>query len=252
MSLDNDQMTSPVDLDLGTSGGVPVTNELVQELAAEAERGYAFPRLIPTPEPRSYRPGYTAVIAAHPARFDNGLLQRAVMSVLKQTRQPDAVIISNDIDRNGAAVNRQDALDMVTTEWMMWCDSDDEWYPQHAQRLMETAEATGAVFVFPGYDGNDPLGHFGIPFNPATPHHTTITFAVRTELAQAVGFRPDASVKAEGVGFVCGNEDWLHIVELCQLIVARGLHAVHLAERTWYYHAGGHNSSGIAGQGDAK
>lgn len=208
------------------------------------------------------RPGVTAVIACHPARFGHSLpdspagagkLANALQSVMKQTRQPDAVVIANDTERSGAAINRQRALDMVQTEWMAWLDSDDEWYPQHLEALLRTAEATGAAFVFSWFDTEfgDPLGHFGLPFNPATPHHTTITFLVKTELAREVGFRGDAQVATPGAGFICGNEDWLHIVEMCRLMVERDLPAVHLAERTWFYRIDGWNSSGVAGQGDA-
>lgn len=197
--------------------------------------------------PRYVRSGVTACIVSHPARTAaGGLLERAIRSVLHQTRQVDAIVIVNDIDREGAAAMRQWVLDSVQTEWMAWLDSDDEWYPQHIERLMQTAAGTGAQFVFPFFDApHPPFDHFGIPFNPATPYHTTITFLVRTELARRVGFNSDAAVP----GYA--NDDWAHITGLCQIMAAEQIGAVALAERTWLYHTEGHNSSGVPGQGDA-
>ena len=204
----------------------------------------APPRLL---IPKPLRPGVTACVAAHPARFANGKLSRALGSVLAQTRQPDAIVVCNDRDRLGAGPNRQNILDQVTTEWMAWCDSDDEWFPQHLERLLAVAQETGAWFVFsyPVGDGL-PFDHFGIPFNPATPYHTTITFMVKTALARRVGF-PVWDPPAAGFS----NEDWAHITGMCVIMAEEGIPAVAVAERTWRYHIDGGNSSGLPGQGDA-
>lgn len=192
------------------------------------------------------RPGITACIAAHPARYRNGKLQEALASVLAQELLPDTILVNNDPDRRGAGWNRQTILDAVDTEWMAWLDSDDIWYPQHLRRCKETADATGAVFVYPWFDGHDPLGHFGVPFNPATPHHTTITYLVRTEFARQARFVTELAPDAQH-----GNEDWWFLLGLCQVAAARGLPMVHLPERTWVYRADGTNSSGLPWKGDA-
>lgn len=193
------------------------------------------------------RPGITAAIASHPTRTQHGLLMRALGSVCRQTLQPRAIVVANDTERYGAPWSRQACLDMVDTEWMAWLDSDDEWYPQHLDRLHSVAVETGSVFVFSWFDApHDPLGHFGLPFDPAHPHHTTITFLVRTELAKEVGFPADPE------GGVHSNEDWFHILGLSALADQRGLKMTHLAERTWRWHQGAHNSSGKPGQGDAR
>lgn len=197
-------------------------------------------------------PGITACITTHPARLTSGKLARAVQSVLAQTRQPEAIIIGNDVEHRGAAWNRQQVLDRVGTEWMAWLDSDDEWLPQHLEKTWAVAQSIhNAMFVFPWMtDEFDPLGHFGLPFNPATPHHTTITFLVRTELAQRVGFAADfLTVTPERKH---GGEDWLHILGLCKIATQEGLQMVHLAERTWRYNFDGGNTSGVPGQGDAR
>jgi glycosyltransferase involved in cell wall biosynthesis len=169
--------------------------------------------------------------------------------VLAQARQPDEVIIVNDRDRRGAGWARQRVLDRVQTDWLAWLDSDDEWLPEHLGKLLRVADATGAVFVYSWFEtpgGMDHLGHFGLPFNPATPHHTTTTYLVRTEFARRVGYRIGL---ADGR---CNNEDWHHILGLSQIAADEGLGMVHLAERTWRYHMDGLNSSGKPGQGDAQ
>lgn len=195
----------------------------------------------------SLRPGITAVIAAHPARFANGLLAEALNSVTRQTLQPDTIIVVNDIERAGAGRSRQKLLRMVETEWMAWLDSDDLWLPPHLEKLYAHAQAEDAVFAyswFIGLPAHDPLGHFGKVFNPCAPHHTTITFLVKTELAQEVGF-PET---ADGP---FSEEDWGHITGIAQRCCERGLKMVHLPERTWIWRAQGQNSSGRPGQGDA-
>lgn len=194
-------------------------------------------------------PGITACIAAHPARFTNGLLGRAFASVARQTLQPEAIVIANDKQRKTASWTRQACLDMVQTEWMAWLDSDDEWYPQHLERLHAVAVETDSVFVFSWFNAShDPLGHFGLPFDPAHPHHTTITFLVRTELAKEVGFFRESNSE-EGRD---NNEDWYHILGLSALADARGLKMTHLAERTWHWHQGAQNTGGTAKRGDAR
>lgn len=191
-------------------------------------------------------PGITVCVATHPARFRNGLLTRALASIAAQTLQPEMILASNDTGRQGAGWNRQNLLGQVRTEWTAWLDSDDEWKPEHLEKLMRTATETDSVWVFSWYESvMDPLGHFGLPFNPCTPHHTTMNILERTDIAQEVGF-PDSSRHG---GF--SNEDWAHITGFAKICCERDLKMTHLAERTWTYHMGHGNSSGLPGQGDA-
>ena len=190
------------------------------------------------------RPGVTVCIASHPARTSTWL-GAAITSVLRQTVQPAAILVVNDIERQGAGWTRRQLLAAVDTEWIAWLDSDDEWYPQHLERLLATADATGAVFVYSWFDGGDPLGHFGLPFNPCTPHHTTMGHMVRTDIAKRVGFYDSQPGPFS-------NEDWLFIVGVSEIACRDGLKMVHLPERTWYYRQNGQNSSGQPGQGDAR
>lgn len=194
------------------------------------------------------QPGITVCIAAHPARFKSGLLKRALDSVLAQTLQANRILILNDTAREGVGVIRQRLLDQVLTEWVAWIDSDDEWTdPGHLEKLYRVATETDSVYVFSWFHAvQDPLGHFGLPFNPCTPHHTTMGILERTDIAKEVGFPPSE----KGTRF--SNEDWAHITGFAKLACERGLKMTHLAERTWTYHMGHGNSSGLPGQGDAR
>lgn len=190
-------------------------------------------------------PGVTVCIACHPARMSNGLLGRALASVNAQTMQPAAIAVVNDYARLGAGRMRQRLLNMVRTKWIAWIDSDDEWAPEHLEKLTRVAQDTGSIFVFSYFFGYDMLGHFGRPFNPCTPHHTTMGHLVRTDIAKRVGFRDNA------IG-PFANEDWGFITGIAEIACAEGLRMTHLAERTWTYHQQGQNSSGQPGQGDAR
>lgn len=189
----------------------------------------------------------TVCIPAHPARFRSGLLKRALDSVLAQTLQPERILILNDTAREGVGVIRQRLLDQVTTEWVAWIDSDDEWMPEHLEKLKRVADETDSVYVFSGYHAlMDPLGHFGLPFQPCSPYHTTMGILERTDLAKEVGFPPSST---HGM---FSNEDWAHITGFAKLACERGLAMTHLAERTWHYHMGHGNTSGLPNQGDAR
>lgn len=191
---------------------------------------------------RVLSPGITVLIATHPERQTSGLINRAFASVAAQTLQPVTVIVNNDVERHGAGANRQHLLDMTDTEWIAWIDSDDEWLPEHLEKLYRVAVETDSVYVFPGFLGPDPLGHFGLPFNPCTPHHTTMGILERTDIAKEAGFCPSA---AEGR---YSNEDWFHIVQFSRICCQRGLRMTHLAERTFTYHQHGQNTSGLPGR----
>jgi glycosyltransferase involved in cell wall biosynthesis len=190
-------------------------------------------------------PGITVLIATHPERQSTGLINRAFASAAAQTLQPAMIIVANDRERLGAGATRRRLLAAVDTEWIAWLDSDDEWAPEHLEKLFQVATETDSVYVFSWFFGNDPLGHFGLPFNPCTPHHTTMNVLVRTDVAREVGFNLNE------VG-PFANEDWGFITGVAKLACERGLKMTHLAERTWTYHQHGQNSSGQPGQGDAR
>lgn len=193
------------------------------------------------------RPGITVLVACHPERLANGLAVEAFASIARQTLQPDTIIVVNDLERAGAGRTRQKLLRMVETEWLAWCDSDDLLLPTHLEKLYNHAQETGAVFVNAWFNApHDPLGHFGKPLDPCNMHHTTITFMVKTELAQEVGFRE--SLKDSPFS----EEDWHHISRIADLCCERGLKMEHLPDRTWWWRQQGQNTSGLfrPGEGD--
>lgn len=195
----------------------------------------------------SLRPGITALVTAHPARFNSGLLARALTYVCRQQLQPDHIIVVNDKDRRGAGATRDEALRMVQTQWFAWVDSDDYWYPSHLLDLYTCAQETGAKYVFSWFDGRgDPLGHFGKTFDVHNPHHTTITALIDTEIAQSIGY-PETDHEGQ-----FSNEDWAFIVKFAEHCVNTGDKMVHLPKRTWYWEQANQNTSGKPGQGDAR
>jgi hypothetical protein len=185
------------------------------------------------------KPGVSVVTPFHEQRRVNGMLERAAASVRAQT-VPVEHILAKDVHRVGAAITRQHGLALVETEWTAFLDSDDEMDPDHIEKLLACAQATGADYVYPWFrvvGGTDPFPmFFGRPWDNDAPHSTTITILVRTKLAQQVGFRQ------------VSWEDW----DFTLRCVEFGARIVHLPERTWtwHHHAGG-NSCGTPGRGDA-
>ncbi len=192
------------------------------------------------------RPGVTVCIAAHPARLRNGMLERALKSVLAQTLQPEAICVVNDLEREGAGWTRRTLLEAVQTAWIAWIDSDDEWLPEHLEKLVRLATDTDSVFVYSWFHGNDPLGHFGLPFDPCHPHHTTMGVLVRTDVAKRVGFQDSATNGGPS------NEDWYFILGVAAIACQEGLKMTHLPEKTWTYWSHAANSSGLPTRGDAR
>ena len=192
----------------------------------------------------------TVAIPTHPARghtSDPGtLLGRAFASVRAQTIQPaGGVSIACDLNGDGAAVTRGRALAEVETEFVSFLDSDDYLYPNHLAVHWRLLQEHDGDVAYSWWGGNRPFPestHRGLAFNPATPHHITMTLTVRTELAKAAGFG-DKPLHLDWAG-----EDWVFILRLCEL----GARFVGTGEETWYYDAShGGNTSGLPNRGDA-
>jgi len=196
-------------------------------------------------------PQITVAVPAHPARVRNGMLDRALASVYKQTLLPATVSVAVDLERRGAARTRQRALDAVKTPWTAFLDSDDWLWPEHLAKLSAFAEDTGADYVYSWFETDPPAQdpfpttHFTEPWDAANPRQTTITVLVRTELAKAVGFVPQGQDSTGADGMRAG-EDWIWTLG-CN---AQG-RIEHLPERTWTWSHHGLNSSGLPGRGDA-
>ena len=189
----------------------------------------------------------TVVIPAHGERLTNGMLAKAVGSVLEQELPASGLIVEVDTERLGAAETRHRGLMKVTTPWVAFLDSDDYFYPCHLEILAHFAEADGADFVFSHpvtWGGYNPFEKdFGKPWDNDNPRHTTITTLVRTELAQWVGFLDYNKPKGYGVS----DEDWRFMTGCLNA----GAKIVHAPQKTWLWNMHGRNSGGVPGQGDA-
>jgi glycosyltransferase involved in cell wall biosynthesis len=168
------------------------------------------------------------------------LLARALASIEAQT-MPCQVVVELDYHRRGAATTRNRALAKVDTEWVAFLDDDDELYPNHLRLCARHARLTGPDVVYPGYDvdGEDPIGCFGIPFDPfllRRRNYIPVTTLCRTELVRKVGGfqeHPDEN------GDPC--EDW----GLWLALLDAGAKFSHLPQRTWLWH----NDNGTRGRG---
>jgi glycosyltransferase involved in cell wall biosynthesis len=76
------------------------------------------------------------------------MLAKALLSVARQTLQPDAIVVEGDSGRTGSAATRNRALAKVTTEWVAWLDDDDQFLPNHLERLTEAALKENADVVY--------------------------------------------------------------------------------------------------------
>jgi hypothetical protein len=201
----------------------------------------------------------TVAIPTHPARGNpsdpSTLLGRAIASVYAQTMLPaGGITIASDVNGDGAAATRQSALDLVSTEFVSFLDSDDTFYPHHLETHWGLITNSGAGYpdapsadgfadvAYSWFDGNDPFPmHRGRVFDPKEPHHLTMTLTIRTALAKQVGLVNHADANGEWSG-----EDWRMILGLRDL----GAIFVGTGEVTWTYHVTGVNTSGLPTLGD--
>lgn len=203
------------------------------------------------------------VTPVHAGRIRNGMLQRAMNSVHDQTLLPDAVCLAIDTEGEGAAATRDRALRMANTKWVAFLDSDDILQAKHLEWLLRHALEREADFVYSWFrvlqqfangttriledDPVFPPGHYLNEFDPANPIETTITTLVRTEIAQAVGFKPlDRGEQngGEDYGFLLG-------------CMAAGAKVSHLKRRSWLWchhqlpDSTPGNTAGLPTKGDA-
>lgn len=183
------------------------------------------------------------------------MLARALMSVAAQTRRPDQVIVETDHDGAGAAATRNRAWQQAETDWVAFLDDDDEFYPQHLERLLTHQRASGADVVYPWFDLNrlgvlanhwDPIRLKGVPvlgqdYAPEELDHYNyipITVLARRTALAAVGGFPQPGTD-DWPNPTC--EDWGCWVRLRNA----GYTFSHLPERTWLWHHHASNTSGL-------
>lgn len=197
----------------------------------------------------------TVIVAAHPNRLRNGMLQRALQSVWSQRRQPDAVVIANDRRGSGSAVTRNRALSMAQTQWVAFLDSDDVLLPHHLEHLLQVAEDTGADVVYPAcrvIDENnrtiptrEEWGRPGQEFDAQLlreKSYIPVTSLVRRTLTTPALFGPPPAARDSDY------DDWGAYLRLLDT----GARFVHTPVVTWVWYHHGQNTSGRVDRGDAK
>jgi len=179
----------------------------------------------------------TVCIATIPPRAK--LLRRALFSVVQQTLQPAAIVVEYDHQKTGAAATKNRAIAKVDTEFLAILDDDDQFLPEHLEKLRKVADNADVVYSIPSvpvYDGKpDPHGRYGVEFDPEELRHrsfipTTSLFRTRL-LRDAGGFQvPPGSI----------FDDWG-----CYLaLLKHDARFIHLPEQTWIWNIGTHNTSG--------
>lgn len=196
----------------------------------------------------------TVAICTIPGR--EALLQRAVESVTRQTRVPDAVIIHADVDRVGAADARNAALAQVDTTHVAFLDDDDELLPHHLALLTGVAELTGSDVVYPWFvadpPSSDTLRCIGPDRKIGSPFGLEFSDVMRGQLETGNNFLHltalirVAMLRSVG-GFVAlGPRGSQEDAGAYQALAAAGASFAHVPERTWIWHRG---AQGTAGRG---
>jgi glycosyltransferase involved in cell wall biosynthesis len=183
----------------------------------------------------------TVVIATIPIRAK--MLRKALASVVLQTFQAAAIVVEYDHEHTGAAATKNRGLTRVTSEWVAFLDDDDQFMPEHLEKLREAQLDSGADVVYsmpfipqiPG--GIDPSGMRGAPFDAdelRRRSYIQTTSLMRTKLVQSTG------------GFQCppgsDYDDWGCMLSLLEA----GARFYHLPEQTFIWEHHGRNTSGRA------
>lgn len=198
----------------------------------------------------------TVVVPTIPGR--DALLHRALESVRAQTARASAYVLY-DLDRDGAHVTRNRALDYIDTEWICWLDDDDELLPDHVQTMLDGANESGAdlIYTYAEFVGDrDPLAvkisetlipePVNVPWTADTErslrefgNFIPVTNMVRVSAMRAVGGFPAPGSFGDYTSGDC--EDYGLLLRL--LDAGFTFHHV-TGVRTWRYHFHGANTGG--------
>lgn len=180
-----------------------------------------------------------ALISCHEPRVNNGMLERALKSVMAQERPVDAIAVAVDRNGDGAAITKQRALGMLSTDYTAVLDSDDEWLPHHIRIHEEAIQKTGADVVYSWFQteppGGDPFpsSFFTDPWDPKNPRHTTTVICARRDMMLKFGYTsaPDG---------IYEDDDWKMVLGL----IEQDASFYHIPDRSWIWHQGHPRTSG--------
>ena len=164
---------------------------------------------------------------------------------------PVRVLMTTDVERRGAAHNRDVGLSLVRTPYVAFLDDDDELLPHHCSTLLEVLRLSDSDLVYPWFTvvgGTDPFPQWeGVPWSDSEPRQVPVTFLAKTDAVRAVGVfsyawdpgqGDDPGVDADGNR---AGEDYRLILRL----VAAGAKIRHFPHRTWLWHHHESNTSGL-------
>jgi glycosyltransferase involved in cell wall biosynthesis len=187
----------------------------------------------------------TVCISTIPPRAKK--LRQALWSVIGQTQQPNAIVVEFDHLRTGAAATKNRALAQVQTEWVAFLDDDDQFMPEHLEKLSRAQQESDAdvIYSMPHIpqmaDTHDPQGRRGLPFDAdelRKRSYIQTTSLVRTDLfKRSGGFQiPDQRLYPGSIYDDHGA--WLALLD-------HGAKFFHLPEQTFYWQVDGGNTSGL-------
>ena len=190
----------------------------------------------------------TVITATIPTRTN--LLARAIASVNNQSAEPEAHLISVDINKRGHCFILDQLLNMVTTKYVAILDDDDELLENHIEILFNKIIEEDADLVYPHFkysnlpDGGHLERFKGKLWDNKFPHQVPITWIAKTETILKVGGFSTGfdilSFKLDHEGNRIG-EDFVLIQKLCEIDAK----IVHTPEITWTYHVGHESTLGM-------
>ena len=186
----------------------------------------------------------SVIIPTIPPRHST--LLRAIKSVMDQTLPPTAIIIESDLNKEGAAITRQRALEKVTTDYYLPLDDDDTLKPNAIELLLNTLHNTESDYVYGHYDvigGQDPRPeNLGTPFDPLNPVQTTIVALAKTELSLKLGgYLHTTDEDLDSPDRHYAGEDW----RLTERYLQAGYRITHCPHKVFDWYHTGENTSGL-------
>lgn len=195
-------------------------------------------------------PDVTVCIATIPPRAKH--LRKALGSVVVQTLQPAAIIVEYDHGKTGAPHTKNRALARVTTEWAAFLDDDDQFMPEHLEKLRTAAVEHDADVVYSRpyipqrEDHEDPSGRHGLPFDAAELRRRSYiqtTSLVRADMMRAAGGFQIPPREKHYIPQVADYDDWGAWLAMLDL----GARFHHVNEQTFIWNHWGYGQPGQPG-----